>query len=112
MNTASRAAAALLLSGVSAFAQNGRTPSIAKPQTVTIKEPETIELAQLFKAADIVATVRVISGDTENYKEAMYKAEVLRGFKGTTADKTLFFGPYVGVRVGGQYLLFLRSSRA
>jgi len=103
MNTASRTATILLLLGISAVAQNTRS--------VTITEPGKIDLAQLFKTADTVAIVRVISGDTENYAKAMYKAEVIRSFKGADAGKTLYFGPYVGLKVGGEYLLFLRAAK-
>lgn len=102
VNTASRTAAVLLASCLSGFAQNSTS--------VTITEPSQIELSGLFQAADTVAVVRIISGDTENYARAMYKAEVVRSFKGTDG-KNLFFGPYVGFRVGSEYLLFLKTAK-
>jgi hypothetical protein len=68
-------------------------------------------LAQLFKTADIVATVRIVSGDTESYETAMYKAEVIRSFKGTNTGEVLHFGPYVGFKLGGEYLLFLQNAK-
>jgi hypothetical protein len=102
VDTACRTAAILLACCLSAFAQNSNS--------VTLTEPKQIELARLFQTADTVAVVRVISGDTENYAKAMYKAEVVRSFKGTDG-KTLFFGPYVGFKVGAEYLLFLQTAK-
>jgi hypothetical protein len=106
VNTASRIAAVLVLSTLTvhyAFAQ--------KAEVVTIKEPGRIELSQLFKVANIVAIVRIVSGDTENYEKAMYKADVVRSFKGTSAKETLYVGPYEGLKLGGEYFLFLQTSR-
>jgi len=40
----------------------------------------------------------------------MYKAEVVRRFKGTD-EKNLYFGPYVGFKVGSEYLLFLKTAK-
>ncbi|MFZ1919894.1 MAG: hypothetical protein WAU58_20165, partial [Terriglobales bacterium] len=51
-------------------------------QVVTITEPGVYQLSDLLKAADIVAVVKVLSGDTENYEHAVYKGEVIRSFKG------------------------------
>jgi len=67
------------------------------------------ELAGLFKQSDIVALVKVISGDTETYNVAVYKGEVLESFKGTVVGSTIYFGPYVGERLGWEYILFLRN---
>jgi hypothetical protein len=52
---------------------------------LTVAEPARVELPQLFKIADTVATVRIVSGDTENYDRAVYKANVIRSFKGHEA---------------------------
>jgi hypothetical protein len=98
------------------------SPIAVDCQTVTVKgeptttvisvtEPGTIKLEQLFKMADVVAVVRVISGDTENYKTAIYKAVVVSNFKGTTEGQTLYFGPYIGDRLGWEYIVFLHSVK-
>jgi hypothetical protein len=76
---------------------------------ITIREPGIIELAKLFRMADTVALVKVVSGDTENYSTTLYKAEVVKSFKGEAIGTTVYFGPYVGVRLGWEYILFLRS---
>jgi hypothetical protein len=102
VGTVYRTAAILLAFCLVGFAQNSTS--------VTVTEPRQIELARLFQTADTVAVVRVISGDTENYAKAMYKAEVVRSFKGADG-KTLYFGPYVGFKVGAEYLLFLHTAK-
>jgi hypothetical protein len=76
---------------------------------VTIREPGIYELANLFKQADRVVLVRVVAGDTEAYDVAIYKAEIVRNFKGGVAGETLYFGPFLGARLGGEYILFLRD---
>ena len=78
--------------------------------TTTITEPAVTDVNGIFRAADVVALVSVMSGDTEHYATAIYKAQVVQGFKGTTKGETLYFGPYVGLRLGGEYVLFLRST--
>jgi hypothetical protein len=80
-----------------------------RPETVTLAEPSVISLASLFEQADTVAVVKVVSGDAENYKIAIYKAAVVKSFKGATAGETIYFGPYVGERLGWEYILFLRT---
>jgi hypothetical protein len=77
---------------------------------VNIVEPGVINFKDLFKKADTVALVKVASGDTENYTTAVYKAEVTQSFKGAAAGETVYFGPYIGVRLGWEYLLFLRKA--
>jgi|HubBroStandDraft_6_1064221.scaffolds.fasta_scaffold88603_2 hypothetical protein len=87
-------------------------PSFAQ-LTVTISEPATVKLEDLFNQADVVATVRILSGDTEQYPNAVYKAEVLKPFKGAGIGDRLFFGPYISYGLGSEYLVFLhRSARA
>jgi hypothetical protein len=78
-------------------------------QTVTITEPGIIALESLFQMADTVALVKVVSGDTQNYPTAIYKGEVVKSFKGAPAGQTIYFGPYVGTRLGWDYVLFLRN---
>ena len=85
----------------------------AEPATAVIanSEPGTLKLEQLFKLADVVAVVRVVSGDTENYKTAIYKAVVVNSFKGTTDGQTLYYGPYEGGKLGWEYVVFLHSVK-
>lgn len=77
--------------------------------TVTTTEPARIKLEDLFKQADVVALVKTASGDTENYDVAVYKAHVIQGFKGAATGDTIFFGPYVGERLGWEYIVFVRN---
>jgi hypothetical protein len=77
---------------------------------VTISEPGIYDLLGLFKHADSVAIVKIVSGDTENYDVAVYKAKVVKSFKGTSAGETLYFGPYVGEKLGAEYIVFLRNE--
>jgi hypothetical protein len=83
--------------------------SAQQSKETTITEPGIYKLADLFKAADTVAVVEVLSGDTESYDIAVYKAKVVKSFKGPGPGETLYFGPYVGERLGWEYILFLRN---
>lgn len=78
--------------------------------TVTNTEPAIIKLENLFQLADTVALVKVVSGDTESYAKAVYKGQVVKSFKGAAARDTIYFGPYVGIKLGGEYILFLRNA--
>ena len=91
----------LLLCGQKSWSQ--------KSETVTIAEPAVIDVASLFKQADTVAIVKVVSGDAEQYSIAIYKGEVIKSFKGSPAGTSIYFGPYLGQRLGWEYLLFLRD---
>ena len=53
--------------------------------------------------------MKIVSGDVETYSTAVYKAEVVKSFKGAAAGETVYFGPYVGERLGWEYILFLRN---
>jgi hypothetical protein len=86
------------------------TMACAQLQTVEITEPGIYNVSELFKQADIVAVVKVLSGDTENYEHAVYKGEVIKGFKGVQNGVTIYFGPFVGEKLGWEYLLFLRNA--
>jgi hypothetical protein len=86
------------------------TMAAAQSQSVTITEPGIYKIGDLFKAADIVAVVKVLSGDTENYGHAVYKGEVIQGFKGAQPGAMIFFGPFIGEKLGWEYVLFLRNS--
>jgi hypothetical protein len=80
-------------------------------QMVAPREPGVVKLEDLFRIADSVVMVRIVSGDTENYSTPVHKAEVLRSFKGGAATKAaIYFGPYIGMRLGGEYILFLRGT--
>jgi hypothetical protein len=79
---------------------------------VTISEPGVYELAELFDHADTVGIVKVVSGDTENYDVAVYKAQVVKSFKGASVGETIYFGPYVGERLGWESVVFLRNAPA
>lgn len=79
-------------------------------ETVHIVEPARVSIEDLLKQADLAALVRIVSGDTEEYPSAVYKAEVIRPFKGTTVGTTIFFGPFITYALGGEYVVFLRHS--
>ena len=79
---------------------------------VSTEEPGVYELAELFKYADAVALVKVVSGDTENYSVAVYKAEIVKAFKGAAVGQSVFYGPFVGTRLGAEYILFLQNARS
>ena len=82
----------------------------AQSQSVTITEPRVYKISDLFKAADIVALVKVLSGDTESYDHAVCKGEVIQSFKGMPHGAVIYFGPGVGKKLGWQYVLFLRNA--
>jgi hypothetical protein len=88
----------------------GQEAGAQQAEQVTIREPGIYELADLFKQADTVALVKVVAGDTESYHCAVYKAEVIKNFKGAKAGETIYFGPYVGQKLGWEYILFLRNT--
>jgi hypothetical protein len=83
--------------------------SYAQTRSVTITEPGIYEIGDLFKTADVVALVRIVSGDAENYSCAIYKGEVMQSFKGSQKGMIVYFGPFTGRRLGEEYVLFLRN---
>jgi hypothetical protein len=92
------------------------TARIGLPQksgsiTVTIEEPGIYKLEDLYKKADIVALVKILSGDTEHYDVTVYKAEVVEGFKDAAAKQVVYFGPFIGQRLGWEYVVFLRTEK-
>jgi hypothetical protein len=91
----------------------GRIGLAQKPPdtTVTITEPGIYKLEDLYKKADIVALVKILSGDTEHYAVTVYKAEVVEGFKGAAAKQIVYFGPFIGQRLGWEYVVFLRTEK-
>lgn len=88
-----------------------RSPAQLTTSNATISEPGVYQLAELYKFADIVALVKIVSGDTENYEEAVYKAKVAKSFKGVPEGETIYFGPYVGERLGWEYIVFLHKAK-
>lgn len=80
-------------------------------ESVTITEPAKMTLENVFKLSDLVAVVHIISGDAENYKFSLYKATVVKAFKGTEAGSIIYFGPYSRVRLDDEYVVFLRNSQ-
>jgi len=78
--------------------------------TVESSDPAPIKIADLFKQADVVAVVRVLSGDSENYRVTVYKAVIVIALKGVQRDQKLYFGPFISYGVGSDYLAFLRRS--
>ena len=83
--------------------------SYAQTRSVTITEPGIYEIGDLFKTANVVALVRIVSGDAENYSCAIYKGEVMQSFKGSQKGMIVYFGPFTGRRLGEEYVLFLRN---
>jgi hypothetical protein len=81
-----------------------------KTETVTISEPGTVSLASLFAQSDIVAFVKIHSGDAETYKLTLYEAEVLDSYKGAKEKETIYFAPFIGYGVGQEYLVFLKKT--
>ena len=96
--------AAIVVSAYAALATQ------SKEITITTKEPAVISLADLFQQADIVALVKTVSGDTENYDVAVYKSHVITSFKGAQDGEDIYFGPYIGERLGWEYIVFLRRD--
>jgi hypothetical protein len=80
-------------------------------QQIEISDPAAVKIEDLYKQADIVAVVHILSGDSEHYSDAVYKAEVRTAFKGTRNGERIYFGPFVRYAVGGEYVAFLRRSQ-
>lgn len=78
-------------------------------KTVVLNEPGRYDVRGLYNTADIVALVKIQSGDVERYDSAVYKGKIVEGFKGASAGESLYFGPYVGLKLGWQYVLFLHK---
>ncbi|HYM78115.1 MAG TPA: hypothetical protein VE377_19220 [Candidatus Dormibacteraeota bacterium] len=69
-----------------------------------------VSIDDLFKQADLVAIVHILSGDSEHYPVTVYKGKVETAVKGTATGEIIYFGPYVSYGVGSEYLVFLRKS--
>lgn len=90
---------------------HGWGQSSTHPVTVTISEPSTGTLANYWQKADVVAVVTTLAGDADSYESAVYKAKVVRPFKGVKEGEVLYFGPFVGTEIGTDYLLFLTRAK-
>jgi hypothetical protein len=99
------------LSPQAALGQSASISVTSGSETVIITEPAKIKLEQLYKIADVVAVVRIVAGDTESYNISISKAVVVKNFKGTTEGQTLYFGPFIGDRLGWEYIVFLRNAK-
>lgn len=110
MNLISTALVVGLLTS-SLIGQTSITTTIGQT-TTTITEPGVTDIPELFRVSDKVALVKTVSGDTEHYKVAVYKAQVVQPFKATVRGETLYFGPYVGLKLGWEYIVFLRANAA
>ena len=69
----------------------------------------SVSVENLFKEADFVAFVKILSGDAEHYNGAIYKAEVLKAYKGTTEKEIIYFGEYTTYGIGNEYLAFFQK---
>ena len=79
------------------------------PSTVTNTEPGIYQLTDLYLHSDKVALVKVIAGDSEAYEVPIYKGRVISAFKGVANSQIIYFGPYLGTKIGSEYFLFLRD---
>jgi len=104
----------ILLAAWACFPQNKphsrNASSTRTTTTVEISEPATVKLEDLFKQADLVAVVKIQSGDSERYSQTVYKAEIVMSFKGAAKGDIIFLGPFIGYGIGSEYLAFLKRS--
>lgn len=98
-------AVVFLISGGVGIAQSA---SFSKANVSNV-EPAIYSMSDLYRHADKVAVVKVLSGDTEAYEMPIYKGKVVTAFKGLSAGDTIYFGPYLGTELGSEYVLFLRD---
>jgi hypothetical protein len=86
--------------------------SQTKTDPISITEPARYRLSDLYSHADKVALVKVLSGTTEAYEDAVYKGQVVKAFKGTSEGDIIYFGPYSGTQLGSEYVLFLKDVQS
>jgi hypothetical protein len=91
---------ALLALNAFSWETPGRVDTIPRP-----------ELERLYRESDVVAFVKILSGDSENYDDVVYKSVIISSFKGPKQDVDLYFGPYSSYGVGKEYLVFLKDSK-
>jgi hypothetical protein len=88
-------------------------PALSQQDAPTLVPLRKGTLHDLMAASEAVLLVHVVAGDAENYDVPIYKAKVLEVFKGKVAkDDVLYFGPYLGTRLGDNYVVFLRQTLA
>jgi len=102
-------AVAVLLTQASVLAVASQSPT-KDAVTITITEPAQVSLAELVRQADVVALVSILAGDTERYHNVVYRASVLQAFKGTNKAAVIYFGPFVGYRIGSEYVVALKRA--
>jgi hypothetical protein len=73
-------------------------------------EVRSVSIHDLFVEADQVALVRIVAGDMEHYGTIVYKAVVETGYKGARPKEVLYVGPYAGLGIGAEYVLFLQHG--
>jgi len=78
--------------------------------TAISRDPAQVTLAQLVQQADVVALITILSGDTENYLDVVYKASVIQAFKGTADAQLIYFGPFRSYGVGSEYVVALKRT--
>ena len=98
----------LILVCLTALLASNVFPASNKLVVDTIPRPE---LEKLYLESDVVAFIKIVSGDTENYDDTVYKSTVITSFKGTNSGETVFFGPYTSYGIGSEYLIFLKNSK-
>ena len=72
----------------------------------------SVTIADLFAQADQVVLARIVAGDTEHYGTVVYKAVVETAYKGAKPSDVIYFGPYAGLGVGAEYIVFLQMGDA
>jgi hypothetical protein len=82
-----------------------------KEITTTITEPGVYSVDELYKASDTVAVVEITAADAESYSIPIYKARLVMGLKGATTGQTIFYGRFIGDRLGSQYVVFLKNAK-
>ena len=71
---------------------------------------QDVNLDALYREADVVALVAVNGADSVAFKVAVYRAQVVQGFKGVVDKATIFFGPHDTYALGREYVVFLRRT--
>jgi hypothetical protein len=80
------------------------------PRLLAQTEVRSVSISDLFVHADQVALVRIVAGDMEHYGNVVYKAVVETAYKGTRVKEVVYVGPYAGLGVGAEYVLFLQNG--
>jgi hypothetical protein len=70
----------------------------------------SVTIGDLFTRADQVALIRIVAGDTEHYGTVVYKAVVETSYKGAKPNEIVYFGPYAGLGIGAEYVVFLQAG--